>query len=75
MMQARLLLLLLFAVVACLADAMQVALIPELALIAAMRVDVIAYQFGCLRFDASASGHLASEQIALKDHPSQFLPT
>jgi len=67
MMQARLLLSLFRTVVACLADAMQVALIPELALITAMRVDVVANQFGCLSFDASASGHLAGEQIALED--------
>ncbi len=66
-MQARLLLSLFRAVVACLADTMQVALIPELALIPAMRVDMVANQFGSLCFDASASWHLAGEQIALED--------
>ncbi len=75
LMQARLLFLLLDGIVAGLADAAQVALIPELAFITTVRLDMIADQLGSVGLYSPASRHLACEQVARQYLPAQLAPT
>jgi len=63
---------LLFAVMASLAETLQVRLIPELGLTAAMWFAVIANQLGCVRLKQSA--HLTGEQITGEYLHAKLLP-
>ncbi|WP_368517470.1 hypothetical protein [Rhizobium sp.] len=68
-------LLLLQAVVAGLAQAVQIALIPEQRLVAVVRRLVVCHELRCVSLDATASLHLASEEITDQNAHAQLLPT
>lgn len=63
---------LLFAVMASLAKTLQVRLVPELGLIAAMWLAVIANELGCVRLKQSA--HLTGEEVADEYLHAKLLP-
>jgi len=62
-------------VVAGLAEAPQVALIPEQRLVTAVRLAVVGHQQRGVRLDPAAAPPLAGEQVAAKDRHAQLLPT
>lgn len=61
-------------VMAVLAKALQVLIIPEQPLITTMRDLMVSNQLRCVSLDAATSLHLASEEIANKNGPAQLLP-
>lgn len=63
---------LLRAVMAPLAEALKVGVVPELRLVAAMWIDVVSDKLRCVSFEPTAAA--ACEQITDEDRPAQPLP-
>lgn len=62
-------------IVACLAEGLQVGLIPEEAFITTMRLDVVAHQESGVDFDTSTAWILAGEQVTKEGAEPKRLPT
>jgi hypothetical protein len=61
-------------IVAGLAQALEIVLIPEQTLIASVRCLVVSHQSRCVAVSATASNHLASEPVAYQHRHAQLLP-